>query len=97
MLLYILVETHGGPHINVQPQRHLPPIYVDQGLADSRMLPAVMQYGLEQRPYEGVLQLLHGLGEPLGVAQLDVPLLPEKLHKLGHRNHVDLSVALYIV
>jgi len=61
-----------------------PPLDVDEGRAEGRVLPAVMEYGLQEGGGEAVARLLDGGLEPLHVFQPQVPLFFEQIDHCRH-------------
>ena len=75
VLLDGLVKFEGGGHVDVQGSGGHPGLDVDEGLAEGRVLHAVVDYGLEEGGDEAVAHGLYGGLDLLDVGQLQCFLL----------------------
>jgi len=74
-----LVEPHGSAHVHVESDGSGPRLHVDDDLAEDRVLPAVVENGLQKGGDEAVARLLDGGPEPFHVFQFQVPHFLEHL------------------
>jgi hypothetical protein len=84
VLLDGLVELEGSSHVDVQGDGSRPGLDVDEGLAEGRVLQAVVDNGLQEGGDQAVACGLGGGPDLLDVAQLKGLLLLEELDQFGH-------------
>ncbi len=75
----VLMAPHGGAHVHVESDRGDPCLNINESRAEGRVLPAVMEYCLQESGDEAVARLFDGGPEPFHVFQLQVPLFLEHL------------------